>query len=65
MRTIAAALLMLVAAGGAQYRCDWGVVATSGGDMTVSVPRHGSDAMRSEAGARPARGRGARGLKDR
>ena len=50
MRTIAMALLVLVAAAGAQYRCDWSVVGMGGGEMAGSVYKCGATAGQTAAG---------------
>ena len=49
MRTITIALLALVAAAGAQYRCDWSVVGIGGGDMTGAY-KCGATAGQTAAG---------------
>jgi hypothetical protein len=50
MRTIAVALLLLVAAAGAQYRCDWSVNGIGGGDITGSSYKCGATAGQTAAG---------------
>ena len=50
MRTITIALLVLVAAAGAQYRCDWSVVGIAGGEMASSEYRCVATAGQSVAG---------------
>jgi len=50
MRTITIALLVLVAAAGAQYRCDWNVVGIGGGDMSGTAYKCGSTAGQTANG---------------
>jgi hypothetical protein len=50
MRTITIALLVLAAAAGAQYRCDWSVVGIGGGDMTGTAYKCGATAGQTATG---------------